>query len=155
MSVIGSLNNEEESKNKPKNNSRERKTKGGIGSKRKRSLKNVKNKNSVKSNSVSKKAKTKDKVIVEDYNFQDPKLEAKFFSFLYSFEDLQVLSRLKNVGAFNRTMKSLVFGLFWFYRMSNVGENRYCLRRKPLMFQKYEDFKQSIRKIRSLAPLTR
>jgi hypothetical protein len=158
MSVKASLINEEKSKNKSRKRKRlyfrGKRTKKRIGSERKGSNKDEEPKNIGNTIIVSKKDKTIDNIIIDDYNFQDPELEAKFFSFHCNFEDLCALSKLKNVGIFNWTMKSLVFGLFWFYRMStNMEENRNCTRQKPLIFQKYEEFKQSIRKIRSLAQL--
>jgi hypothetical protein len=107
------------------------------------------NQNSGKLNSKSKNAKTKDL----DYIFQDPELEAKFFSFLCSSDDLCTLSYLNNVGIFNWTVTSLVFGVFWFYRVTAVEENSNSLKQHPLIIQKLDDFKHSIEKIESFGQL--
>jgi hypothetical protein len=152
--------NEEASKNKYRKrkrpNFRAGKTKAEIAATGKGSINDLKNKNSGKSNSStfeSENGKTNCNAILDDYIFQDPELEAKFFSFLCSFDDLCALSYLNNVGIFNRTVKSLVFGVFWFYRVINVEENSNSLKQHPLIIQKLDDFRHSIEKIESFGQL--
>jgi hypothetical protein len=158
MSAKDHLNNEKGSEdeflNKKRVYFRDEETDEGIEAKRKRTNENEKNQNSGKSDSLtfeSENAITRDNVILDDYIFQDPKLEAKFFSFICIVRDLYALSGLEDVGIFNWTIESLVFGLFWFYRVSFVMEN--CPNKNPLIVQKLKEFKNSVEKIESLTQL--
>ena len=92
---------------------------------------------------------------VDDYIFQDPELEAKFFSLHCSRKDLHNLSKLDTVGIFNWTIKSLALGIFWFYRVGVMLNKGYCSRPRTILLQKFEDFPASINSIGSFAELGR